>query len=173
MDALGGIDLNGTLAGRGAEWSLGSSSIGILPIGASRDALSINSRLLAALNGAGAVRLASTGLIDVYSPVRLGVNSSNAPTLQSLILAGSSLNNPNGATSIQFGAQTLTLEGSGGSASAPTAGPAGTTLSLFGGNSTWTERLDGEWLRIDPSGGVGSGDRRGHRCPGSRRQSEP
>ncbi|MGO9037842.1 MAG: filamentous haemagglutinin family protein [Steroidobacteraceae bacterium] len=133
VDALGGIDLNGTLAGRGAEWSLGSSSIGILPIGASRDALSINSRLLAALNGAGAVRLASTGPIDVYSPVRLGVNSSNAPTLQSLILAGSSLNNPNGATSIQFGAQTLTLEGSGGSASAPTAGPAGTTLSLFGG----------------------------------------
>jgi filamentous hemagglutinin len=143
IDGSGGVTLNGTLTGPGAEWSLGSSSIGIVPTNppstnaGPADALSINPGLVTQLNGAGAVRLASTGSIDIYTPITLGVNSSGTPTLGSLTLAASSLNNLTGTSApsspIQFGAQTLTLKGSGTSAPPATAGPAGANLSLFAG----------------------------------------
>jgi filamentous hemagglutinin len=143
IDGIGGVTLNGTLTGAGAEWSLGSSSIAIVPAGVQADALSINPGLVAQLNAAGAVRLASTGSIDLYTPATLGVNSSGTPTLGSLTLAASSLNNLTGASGAsgptagpateQFGANTLTLEGSGVSGLPGAAGPAGANLSFFAG----------------------------------------
>jgi hypothetical protein len=89
------------------------------------------------------VRLASTGSIDLYTPVTLGVNSSGTPTLRSLTLSASSLNNgigvsggagpTAGAVTDRIGAKILTLTGSGVSASPATAGPTGTNLSFFAG----------------------------------------
>jgi filamentous hemagglutinin len=139
IDGLGGVTLQGTATGPGAEWSLGSSSIAFVPAGAQADALSIGPALVTQLGGAGAVRLASTGSIDLFTPVTLGVNATGSPTLHSLTLAASSLNNLTGAnasagsTVSQFGAQTLVLEGSGSNASIGVAGPAGATLSLTAG----------------------------------------
>jgi hypothetical protein len=151
VDGSGSVALNGTLTGPGAEWSLGSSSIAFVPAGAHADALSINPGLLAQLNTAGAVRLASTGSIDLYAPVTLGVDSSGTPTLKSLTLSASSLNNLTGAPSPtptagtaveRFGAQTLTLEGSGAGASPAMAGPSASNLSLFAGELDIGAQLD-------------------------------
>ncbi len=140
IDAQGGVNLNGTLTGTGAEWSLGSSSIAFVPAGVHNDALSIDPALLAQLNTAGAVRLASTGAIDLYTPVRLGVTADGAPTLKSLTLAASGLNNlapvGTGAGAVnmqQFGAATLTLEGSGAAAAPLGPDPSGSDLSLTAG----------------------------------------
>jgi filamentous hemagglutinin len=136
IDGQGGVVLNGTLSGAGAEWSLGSSSIAFVPPGVRKDALSINSALLAQLNAAGAVRLASTDTIDFYAPIRLGVNAGGAPTLNSLTLAATSVNNliPMGTPpGVVFGANRLALEGSGAAATPATAGAAGSNLSLIAG----------------------------------------
>ncbi|MDB6102111.1 MAG: hemagglutinin-related protein [Gammaproteobacteria bacterium] len=132
IDAPGGVSLNGALVGPGAEWSLGSSSIGFVPAGTKADALSIGPGLLAQLATAGAVRLASTGAIDLLTPVTLGVDANGSPTLASLTISAESLNNQAGAGAgtTQFGAQKLTLEGANSNMSAGTAGPAGTSLSL-------------------------------------------
>ncbi len=135
IDALGGVALNGTLTGPGAEWSLGSSSIAFVPTGSHSDALSIDPALVAQLSAAGAVRLASSGAIDVLTPVSLGVAGDGSPTLRSLTLSAADLNNLTAAGTntapIQFGAQTLTLEGSGsGPSSAGVPGALGTTLVL-------------------------------------------
>jgi filamentous hemagglutinin len=133
VDALGGVALNGSLSGIGAEWSLGSSSIAFVPTGLQANALSIGPALLAQLGAASAVRLASTGAIDLMTPVTLGV-SAGAPTLQSLTLAASSINNlapgDSGPTLTQFGAHTLTLEGSGVAAVPGVAGETGASLAL-------------------------------------------
>jgi hypothetical protein len=132
LDGLGGVTLAGTLAAPGAEISLGSSSIA-LGAGGSSDALLIDDALLSELGGAGAVRLASTGAIDILSPVSLGVNGSN-PSLNSLTLQSASLNNLSAAGTAQFGAQLLTLQGSGtAQASAAQSGAAGSSLSLLAG----------------------------------------
>jgi filamentous hemagglutinin family protein len=139
LDGLGGVTLNGALKGPGAEWSLGSSSIAFVPAGATADALSINPALIAQLDAAGAVRLASTGPIDLMIPVTLGIGDSGKPTLESLTLAAATINNLTGAndaagaTATQFGAHTLTLEGAGASTTAAVAGPAGATLTLSAG----------------------------------------
>jgi filamentous hemagglutinin family protein len=139
IDGIGGVTLNGSLIGPGAEWSLGSSSIAFVPAGAQADALSINPALVAQLGAAGAVRLASTGSIDLLTPVTLGVGARGSLTLASLTLAASELNNLTGrgatagATTSEFGADTLMLEGSGANASTPVAGPSGATLSLVAG----------------------------------------
>jgi filamentous hemagglutinin len=142
IDSLGEAALNGTFNGRGAEWSLGSSSIGIgtAPAGGNADSMSINAGLLATLGTAGAVRLSSTGAIDILSPVTLGVSASGSPTLDSLTLKASTLNNLTGGgitagpATIEFGAQTLTMEGVGASATnTPAVGPAGAALSLVAG----------------------------------------
>jgi hypothetical protein len=138
IDGIGGVTLAGSLTGPGAEWSLGSSSIAFVPTGMQADSLSIDPRLVVQLGTANAVRLASTGSIDLLTPVTLGVSEIGSPTLRSLTLVASSLNNLNttGSTAgapTRFGAQTLVLEGSGASASPGVAGPAGTTLSLTAG----------------------------------------
>jgi filamentous hemagglutinin len=139
IDGLGGVTLNGTVGGPGAQWSLGSSSIAFVPSAVTADALSLNPALVAQLGSASAVRLASTGSIDFLTPTSLGVGASGTPTLTSLTLEASSLNNltgtggsPGSATT-RLDAQTLMLEGSGASGSMPVAGPAGATLLLTAG----------------------------------------
>jgi filamentous hemagglutinin family protein len=139
FDALGGVTLAGSEMGAGSEWSLGSSSVAFVPTGVATDALSIDPGLVSQLNGAAAVRIASTGSIDVVTPTVLGIDSSGNPLLQSLTLAATSLNNSTGAagspgpTTSKFGAQTVTLEGSGAPSSGASAGPGGSALSLTAG----------------------------------------
>ncbi len=139
IDGLGGVALNGALTGPGAEWSIASSSIAFVPAGVQADALAIDSALTAHLGSASALRLASTGSIDLMTPVKIGVAADGTPTLQSLTLVASSLNNLTGAngsagpTSSQFGAQTLTLEGAAPSVLPTLAGPSGSALLLSAG----------------------------------------
>ncbi len=139
IDGPGGVTLNGSVSGSGAQWSLGSSSIAFVPAGAQADALPIGPGLVAQLDAANSVRLASSGSIDVMTPISLGVDANGNPALQSLTLAASTLNNMSGAggsaaaTASQFGAQTLTLEGSGAAVSPAVAGAAGSSLSLTAG----------------------------------------
>ena len=137
IDGIGGVNLNGTLSGSGAEWSLGSSSIAIVPAGGQADAFSVGPNLVSQLDAAAAVRLASTGAIDLLTPVTMGVDANGTPTLKSLTLAASSLNNLTGAgaTGSSFGAKTLVVEGANASVGAApaTAGPLGATLSLTSG----------------------------------------
>jgi len=139
IDGLGGVTLNGTVKGPGAEWSLGSSSIAFTPTAVSADALSLDPALVAQLGSAGAVRLASTGSIDFLTPISLGVGDNGTPALASLTLEASSLNNLSGSggsagpTTTRLGGRTLVLEGSGASGPTPIAGPAGATLLLSAG----------------------------------------
>ncbi len=132
LDAPGGIVTAGTISGKGASWSLSSDSISF---GGSNDTLNIDSALLAELQQAGAVRLASAGDIDIDAPVTLGANKVTAtPTLSALTLIASSLNNnvtPTGAGSADsvFGAGTLTLGGVAVAAGDPVVGAG--TLSLI------------------------------------------
>jgi filamentous hemagglutinin family protein len=135
LEGPGALQLNGTLTGSGAKWSLGTSSIAFVADGARADALSIDSALATQLGTASAVRLASAGAIDVMAPVSIGVDANGNPTLTSLTLSASSLNGPLGAGSgaTRFGAQTLVLQGNGSSSPSAAAGPAGSTLSLSAG----------------------------------------
>jgi filamentous hemagglutinin len=139
LDAAGGVTLNGATQGTGAEWSLGSSSIAFVPAGVQADALSIGPSLLTQLAGASAVRLASTGSIDLMTPVTLGVGADGTPALGSLILAASSINNLTGdnatagATQSQFAARTIVLQGSGAAAPSTVSGPAGSSVSFTAG----------------------------------------
>lgn len=126
LDAPGGVAASGTLRGAGASWSLASSSIGFVGSGTSADSLQIDSSLQSALGQAAAIRLASDGAIDLYTPVLLGVASgASSPSLTSLTLAAGSLVNQGGASGSVFGAKTLTLEGAAG-ATAPVAPVAAT-----------------------------------------------
>jgi filamentous hemagglutinin family protein len=107
IDSPGDITLAGTLNGRGASWSLSSGSVAFVSSG-TPDTLNINPGLLSA---AGAVRIASQGSIDIYTPVMLGVDSSgNVPTFSSLTLIGNSINNSSNGDSV-FGGASLTLGG--------------------------------------------------------------
>ena len=134
VDGIGGVAVNGTVSGSGAEWSLGSSSIAIVPAGVQVDALSIGPNLVSQLGAAGAVRLASTAAIDLLTPLNLGVDATGAPTLASLTLAAASLNNLAGAVGSRVGAQTLVLQGAAGSvAMSGVAGLPNATLSLLAG----------------------------------------
>jgi filamentous hemagglutinin family protein len=133
LDAPGGIAASGTLNGAGASWSLAASSIGFVGSGTSADALQIDSSLQSALGHAAAIRLASDGAIDLYTPVLLGVASGTAsPSLSSLTLAASSLIDHGGASGSVFGAKTVTLEGVGVSL-APVAATGGGSLSIVAG----------------------------------------
>jgi filamentous hemagglutinin len=111
LDAPGSVMLNGAINGKGASWSLASNSVAFVGAGTSPDTLNIDSGLLASLQAAGAVRIASQGNIDLYAPVTLGAATTNAtPTLGSLTLLGAQLNNTSGADSV-FGAASLILGG--------------------------------------------------------------
>ncbi len=138
LDTPGGITVAGTTSGKGASWSLSSSTIsfGAASGSPNADSLNIDSPLLASLQQAGAVRLASSGAIDIDSPVALGATAVNTtPTLSSLTLIGTSLNNnagagASGSVDSVFGAGTMTLGGAGATSTDPYMAGNG-TLSLF------------------------------------------
>ena len=110
FDAPGAINLAGTLNGKGASWSLASSSIA-LGSGSSTDTLNVGTSLLASLQQAGAVRLASQGDIDIDGPVSLGVGSSaTTPTLSALTLIGNAIVNQSGGNAA-FGGANLVIAG--------------------------------------------------------------
>ena len=122
LDAPQSVIVDGTINAPGASWSLASNSIGFVGSGTSTDSLQINSSLLAQMQTAGALRLASADAINLQTAVSLGVNGSGAPALGSLHLIANSINNVTGDSSI-FGARTVTLEGLGTSPPpAPTTG---------------------------------------------------
>jgi filamentous hemagglutinin len=111
IDAPGDVTLAGTLNGKGASWSLSSGSVAFVASGASADTLNIGSGLLANLQQAGAVRIASLGDIDIDTPVSLGVNAAGtAPTLSSLTLVGNSITSQTGSNAM-FGGTSVTLLG--------------------------------------------------------------
>ena len=140
IDAPGTVSLSGTLEGKGASWSLSSSTIGLgdgSPAAAGADTLNIGASLLPAIEQAGAVRIASEGAIDLYAPVMLGLNSSGtAPTLSSLTLIGTGIDNLTDGNSA-FGGASLTLGGSlaGNGTGGPPGGGAG-ELSLVANTLT-------------------------------------
>src|SRR6185437_3948519 len=86
FDTPGTITTAGAINGKGASWSLSSSSIAFTGSGASStDSLNIDSNLLGSLQQAGSVRLSSAGAIDIQTAVSLGASSSGAaPTLNAL-----------------------------------------------------------------------------------------
>ncbi len=128
VDAPGSVVLAGSLPGKGASWSLSSASIAFAAGSASPDTLTIDPLLLGDLQQAGAVRLASSGAIDLLTPVQLGAAAGNAPpTLQSLTLIAGSLNNAAGGNST-FGASNLVLGGAASAAPSPVAGSGTLTL---------------------------------------------
>jgi filamentous hemagglutinin family protein len=129
LDAPGNVAVAGTVNAPGASWSLASSSIAFVGAGASStDTLQITPTLLTELQSAGAVRLASAGVIDIATPVSLGVSGSSPSGLGSLTLIASSINNlATGAS--QLAAQTLTLQGVGASATTPVAGTGALNLT--------------------------------------------
>jgi filamentous hemagglutinin len=136
LDAPGNVLLNGTINGKGASWSLASNSIAFVGSGISPDTLNIDSNLVTSLQAAGAVRLSSQGNIDLYAPVTLGAGAASAtPTLSSLTLLGSQINNIGGGDSV-FGASNLTLGGLNAAPNTPAPAPiAGSgNLSLVANN---------------------------------------
>jgi filamentous hemagglutinin family protein len=127
LDAPGNVILNGAINGKGASWSLASNSVAFVGSSTSPDTLNIDSSLLSSLQAAGAVRISSQGNIDLYAPVALGAGGASAsPTLSSLTLLGTQLNNVVGADSV-FGAANLTLGGAG-----PTPGGTAATSPVVG-----------------------------------------
>ena len=130
LDAPAGITVGGSIDAPGASWTLASNSIAFVPAGASStDTLLINPTLLAQMQAAGAIQLASAGAIDLLTPVQLGAtNAGSTPTLGSLTLTATALNScATCAFDSVLGAQTLTLNGVGNTATA-TAGDSTLTL---------------------------------------------
>src|SRR5262249_20112296 len=129
IDAPGGSTLGATMQIAGGTVSLASSSIGLLASSPSSDALVVDSATLAELQTAQNVRLASQGPIDVYAPLALGLSSgATNPSLTTLTLIGSALNS-HSAGDVGFGADTLTVQGTGTSASIPSSGAGTLTLA--------------------------------------------
>jgi filamentous hemagglutinin len=125
FDAPGNVSVAGTVNGKGASWSLSSGSVAFVGSGTSTDSLNIDSNLLASLQQAGAVRIASEGNIDLDAPVTLGASSTAAtPTLSSLTLVGTAINNQANGDSL-FGAAALTLAGAGTGNSSPASAGSG------------------------------------------------
>jgi filamentous hemagglutinin len=134
LDAPGSILLNGVINGKGASWSLASNSVAFVGSGSSPDSLNIDSNLVASLQTAGAVRISSQGNIDLYAPVTLGAGAASvAPTLSSLTLLGSQLNNIGGGDSV-FGAANLILGGVSAAPASPGPVAGSGTLSLVADN---------------------------------------
>ncbi len=131
VDAPGGATLAGSMQVPGGTVSLASSSIGLLAGSPSSDALVVSSGAFSVLQTAQNVRLASQGPIDVYAPLTLGLtNGATTPSLASLRLIGSALNN-HGGGDVGFGAGLITLQGVNAPAAAPSSGAG--TLSLVAG----------------------------------------
>jgi len=132
IDAPGALTLAGTLDGKGASWSLSSSSIAFAGSATSTDTLNIGTGLLAALQRAGAVLLTSQGDIDIDGAVSLGVGANGStPTFGSLALIGNSIDNQSGSNAV-FGGASLSL---GGDAALIAANP---PMAATVGNGTLT-----------------------------------
>lgn len=131
LDAPAGVNVAGTIDASGASWSLASDSIGFVGAGGSSDSLQITSSLLAEMQSAGALRLASPGAITFWTPVSLGVGSgsSSRSALGTLTLSAAAINNESSGASV-LEAQTVILEGTGQAPAAPSAGTG--TLSVHG-----------------------------------------
>ena len=132
LDTPGQITTSGAnVSGTGASWSLSSGSVAFvnsstaLP-GGDADTLNIDSGLLSSLQQAGAVRIASAGNIDLYTPFSLGATSaSSTPTLSSLTLVGNTITNDSGGN-VALGASTITLQGVSATATPTTTNGSGT-----------------------------------------------
>ncbi|HEV2702235.1 MAG TPA: filamentous hemagglutinin N-terminal domain-containing protein, partial [Steroidobacteraceae bacterium] len=107
-----------TLGTRGASISLASNSVGFVSTGGApnSDALQIDPMLLAQLNQAGSVRIASAGNIDLLAPTTLGPGTSAAPGLQSLTLVAASINDT--VPQASFTAGDISLQGNGSASQA-------------------------------------------------------
>jgi filamentous hemagglutinin len=160
-----GVTINGNIDAPGASWSLASNSIAFVPATgvSSTDTFLINPTLLSQLQTAGAIQLTSAGAIDLLTGVDLGATSStSAPTLGSLTLTATQINNGCAICpavvppqSSVFGAQTLTLNGTNSTAVTATGGSGAltlvaNTLNLGGsgnlainGNATTTMQVSG------------------------------
>ena len=143
IDAPGDVALAGTLNGKRASWSLSSGSVAFVGSASSTDSLNIDGALLSSLQQAGALRIASLGDIDIDAPVSLGVGAAGAaPSLSSLTLIGSALNDGAGGSSA-FGAATLAL---GGNVLPTSAAPAPAAAAGGHGNL----RFDADTLVVGP-----------------------
>ncbi len=110
IDAPGTVSLDGNLKGDGASWSLASSSIGF-GAGATPESMQLTQQTIQALQGAGAIRLASLGSIDLNTAVQLGSRSqSGTPSISAITLSASSLTNTGGADGSSFTASRITLQ---------------------------------------------------------------
>jgi filamentous hemagglutinin len=125
LDAPAGVSVQdgAKLNAPGASLALASNSIAFVGAGgSSTDTLLIDPALLSQMQTASAIRLASAGSIDLLTNVKLGASSATStPTLSSLTLSATSINDGIGGASV-FGGQTLTLEGSGTSQPVPASG---------------------------------------------------
>ncbi len=126
LDAPAGVSVSdgSTLAGPGASVSLASNSVGFVAAGMmSSDTLRIDPSLVGQLNQASSLRIASSGAIDLLTPIDLGGGTAAAPSMQSLTLVASALNDK--TPSATFTAGTITLQGNGSAAPVQSVTPAG------------------------------------------------
>ncbi len=116
------VELRSDIRASGAIWQLGSSTVRFDEV-AHADGLNINSALLARMQDAGVLRLASDDAIEFSYAVSLGTIN----PLDELTLQARSLRNLSGVD-VNFGADHVQLAGLGGAGNAPAAG--GGTLSI-------------------------------------------
>jgi filamentous hemagglutinin len=163
LDAPGGVTVTdgSTFGAPGASVSLASNSVGFVgPGAASTDTLQIDPAMLAQLNQAGAVRITSAGAIDLMTPVTLGGGTPAAPTMQSLTLVASALNDQ--APSSTFTANTISIQGNGSASPAHAVSPSGALASqslTFAGNQIdfgGQIPLGSAAASAAPSGGAGT-----------------
>ncbi len=135
LDAPGAVNVAGTLNAPGANVSLATSSIAFVGAGgSSNNTLVINQGLASQLQSVGGLWLTSAGNIDLMAPLTLGIGSAGTPTLGTLDLTASAINNLSGGA-VTFGAHTLTLQGNGANAPAPTSNSgSGGALTLVSDN---------------------------------------
>ena len=124
IDAPGNVQIDGTVNGKGANWSLSSGSIGVLGRQGT-DSLQIGAPLLASMQNAGAVDLSATTAINLYQAFALGANTSigsislTAPAVNYAAASGGA----DASGTASFNAQTISLAGiAGQTATSPTAG---------------------------------------------------
>jgi filamentous hemagglutinin family protein len=126
IDASGVIQIaDSALSGAGASWTLAAQHVAFGPGTSAPDGLAIDDSLLAALNGAGTVRIASRTSIDLLEPVSLG-SPGGAASLTRIELDAPTLNNLTSGAASQFSATHIVLSNTSGGAPALTGGGSGT-----------------------------------------------
>jgi filamentous hemagglutinin len=135
IDAPGRILLGGNLQGKGASWSLASSSIGFVKDqdNSNPDTLQITSGVQSELASAAAIRLSSLSSIDFYTSVQLGSQSPSGDyTLSSLTLSAATINNLSPGASSSLSAHNIDLQGIAVAASSGSGTGAGSAPSVPG-----------------------------------------